>query len=334
MVTLYYNPVDGINIDKIISDIDKYLPQKIVIFNELEWEIRQFTLSFMQYLKDRNIEIEIVFGSFNEQYYVEFCNYLGIKHENLTFWNTYWINWTEICLHSVIDYNTYKVDTNFKYPFICLNNKNHIHREALIDHLTKYNLLESGIVTWHKFSNARHGYEFKYYDDSIRTIDDEFNVKLDSFLLPKQWHESFLHVIGEATCNVDIISEKTVIPMLMKKPFVSIAKQNHVRRLTELGFKLYDEIIDYSYDNYNDLSIRADLLCKNISKIPTNYSDLYEILRPKIEYNYNRCLEIIKDKSFIPKIVINRVSSMNLPNYIPMHTDHRYERIVRACDDS
>ena len=333
MVTLCYNPVDGVDIDKIISDIHTHNPSKIVIFNELEWEIRQPTPEFIQFLKDRNIQIEIIYGSYNEKYYRDYCDYLGIDNSNLTFWSTYWINWTEMCLRGVTDYASYEVNTNFKYPFICLNNKNHKHRAALIDHLTKYNLLDKGIVTWHKFSNAMHGYDFKYYDDSLRLIDDDFVTKLDSFLLPKQWHESFLHVVGEATINVHFITEKTIIPMLMKKPFVCISKQGYNQRLLDLGFVLYDELIDYSYDNYEDVGERADKLCESLSRMPTNYSELYEIIRPKIEHNYNRCLEIAKDRNFIPQTVIDRVAHMQDTNYIPMHTDNRYEHMLRECND-
>jgi hypothetical protein len=333
MVILSYNPVDGIDLDTIIADINKHNPSKIIIFNELEWELRPLTPNFIQLLKSRNIEIEIVYGTFYEKYYSDYCNYLGISTDNLTFWPTYWMNWTEMCLRGVIDYKSYNVNTEFKYPFICLNNKNHPHRAALIDHLTKYNLLDKGVVTWHKFSNAIHGYEFKYYDDSIRLIDDDFVTKQDSFLLPKQWHESFLHVVGEATINVHFITEKTIIPMLMKKPFVCISKHGYNQRLLDLGFVLYDEIINYSYDLYEDVGTRADKLCESISNMPTNYSELYETLRPKIEHNYNRCLEIIKDRKFIPQTVINRVAYMQDSDYIPMHTDHRYEGMLKECND-
>ena len=91
--------------------------------------------------------------------------------------------------------------------------------------------------------------------------------------------------------------------------------------------------MDYSYDNYEDVGDRADKLCESISKMPTNYSELYEILRPKIEHNYNRCLEVISDKKYIPQSVFDRVARMQDSDYIPMHTDNRYERILRECND-
>lgn len=333
MVTLYYNLIDGIDIDKITNDVINKIPDKVVIFNELEWELKQPTIQFVQFLKDRNVQIEIIFGSFHTKYYDDYCDRLGLNYNSLTFWPTYWMPWTEMCLNSVIDHTTYQVNTDFKYPFICLNNKNHTHRCALIDHLSKYNLIDSGVVTWHKFPNSTYEYDFKYYDDSIRTINDDFATKLDSFVLPDQWHESFLHVIGEATINADFITEKTVIPLLLKKPFVCISTKNWNKRLKDLGFVLYDEIIDYSYDSHDNVEVRADKLCESISKLSTNYSELYKIIEPKIQHNYNRCLEIIKDKTFIPSTVIDRVMQMSNSNYTSMHTDPRYETIVKNCND-
>lgn len=330
MVTLRYNPIDQINTQQIFDDINKYNPTNIIIFNELEWELKQLTTNLMDFITARGIDIKIIFGSFDCEYYDNFCETSKINKSNLIFWPTFWTNWSAMCLKNEIDYTKHIVDTNFKYPFICLNNKNHVHRQALIDHLAKYDLIDKGVVTWHKFSNVPSQHKFNYYNDVIRIIDDDFTTKLDSFLIPKQWHESFFHVIGEATINVDFISEKTIIPILLKKPFAVISTQGWNKRLLELGFKLYDEIIDYSYDSFENVADRADVLCKSVSKINSNYKELYESIRPKIEYNYNRCLEIIHDKTFIPQIIIDRVNSIDEKN---MSTDPRYEHMVRMAND-
>ena len=122
MVTLCYNPVDGIDFNKILNDITIDTKQ-IIIFNELEWELRQLTADFVQYIKSKNIDLKIIFGSFYDEYYIDYANSLGLDSNNLIFWNTYWINWSEHCLKSAVDYTIYTVNTDFKYPFICLNNK-------------------------------------------------------------------------------------------------------------------------------------------------------------------------------------------------------------------
>lgn len=335
MVTLTYNPISGINFDKIKHDIETQSPDSIIICNELEWELKSYK-EIIQICKQNNVDLKIIFGSFDDEYYDKICLETGLDKSNLIFWSTFWINWSEICLRNEIDHKNNVVDsTKFKYPFICLNNKNHLHRQVLIDHLAKYNLIDKGIVTWHKFMNAQTGYQFKYYDDSVRVIDDDFSTKLDSFLIPKQWNESFLHVVGEATLHTQIISEKVIIPILLKKPFAALSKKGYNKFLQSLGFKLYDELIDYSYDDCNDLVVAADVLCKSISNMPNNYVELYETLRPKLEYNYQRCLEIIHDKNNIPDIIKNLVLEYQdkpVPNGLNS-VWHRYQHMLNNCYD-
>lgn len=334
MTTLIYTIADGISTDILKSDILVKKPKKIIIFNECEWEYKQVTPEVGTLIKENNIDLKIVMGSFDGEFYDEFCDRTGLTKENLIFWSTYWINWTEMCLKNEMDHYNHVVSTDFKYPFICLNNKNSIHREALIDHLAKYNLIDRGVVTWHKFMNMYNGYKFNYYDNSTRTIDDDFSTKQDSFIIPKQWHESFLHVVGESTVHAHFITEKTIIPMLLKKPLVTISRQGFNKKLLELGFKLYDEIIDYSYDDKESLIDRADILCKSIANMPTNYSQLYELLRPKIEYNYYRCLEIIHSKKYIPNIIFERVEQLEKnPTLHRDFTDSRNVTIVKKCHD-
>ena len=54
MVTLYYNLIDGIDIDKITNDVINKIPDKVVIFNELEWELKQPTIQFVQFFAHSN----------------------------------------------------------------------------------------------------------------------------------------------------------------------------------------------------------------------------------------------------------------------------------------
>jgi hypothetical protein len=120
-----------------------------------------------------------------------------------------------------------------------------------------------------------------------------------------------LHVIGEATTDVPFITEKTVIPILYKKPFITIANKNFSLYLRNLGFELFDEIIDYSYDSIENLEDRADAMIKNILPLlKEDYNKLYQKLLPKLEHNYNRAWQIIKDINYIPDIIQERYESV------------------------
>ena len=329
--TLTYDPVDGYDVEKIIKDIEKYNPTRIIIFNELEWEQRHLPKHFYDLVKEKNIEFKMIHGSFSDTYYKEYCDSMELEYDSIEYWPTFWISWTEQCLRWTFPYKSYNPPSEYKYPFISLNNKGHLHRCALIDHLARHNLIDKGIVTYHNFM-TRHEYPFKYYDGSIRTIDDEFATKLDSFLLPEQFHQSFLHVVGEATTKVNIISEKTIIPLLLKKPFISLGKEGFNKCLTDLGFVLYDELFDYSFDNEFDVETRASMVADNVNTIiGKDHNILYDLIKSKIDHNYNRAQEIIHNINYIHPLAVERANYIGQEGYRPMHSDIRYKTLLTQC---
>lgn len=327
MTTIFYSQLDEPNIEKVIEDIKLYHPSKIVLFCETEWDSRELCEDWATVLNAHNIELTVVVGSYPDEYYSEKTKHF--KYVQVVNWPTHWINWTLMC-SSLLDFNI-KYES-FKYPFICLNNKNHAHRCALIDELTRNNLLDKGIVTWHRFPNqtpSDHRYKFKYYDDSIRLIGDDFVTKLDSFLIPPEYHQSFLHVIGEATTNVTFITEKTCLPILYRKPWVIMSTQHFHKKLIDLGFELYDEIIDYSFDDEPDMEKRAYAISENVKRISEqDTTELYKLIKPKADKNYNNYMRILKSRKYIPRIIHERAKMVKEGCERRTYTDNRYTHMV------
>lgn len=321
MKTLYYSQIDDPSIEEIIGDIKENNPNKIILFCETEWEYQPL-LELVDVINKNNIELLITFCSFPNEWYTRRTKYFN--NIKLIHWPTYWVHWTMMCSNNLNFNLNYE---NFKYSFICLNNKNHIHRCLLIDELTRNNLLDLGIVTWHRFPNQNKSpYEFKYYNDDIKLINDDFETKLDSFLIPPQYHESFLHVIAEATIKVTCISEKTWLPILYKKPWIVLADQYFHKKIIDLGFELYDEIIDYSFDNEPDLQKRAYMISENVKTISKqNINNLYKTIKPKLDKNYKNYMRILHDRSYVPDVIKERVALINAEKNIkPIYTDPRY----------
>lgn len=298
---------------KILNDAINNKANEVVLLSDTEWEIPYLTKQIVDEFKDNNISIKIVFCSNDDPYYRSLVESVGLDINNITFWGTYWIYWSRENLRWVKEFTNSTLDiNNFKYPFISLNNRSHLHRCVFIDEMAKENLIDKGIVTWVKHLNENSNYPYKYFDNRQILLDDDFKTKLDSFLLPKEYNQSLFHVITEATHKTSFISEKTAIPLFMKKPFFVLSSRNFHKCLVNLGFKLYDEIIDYSFDNCVDLNDRTTLFVKNIHNILNlNLTETYKLLLPKIIHNYNRAMEIYKDKSFIPEIIKERVGVMN-----------------------
>lgn len=310
---MWFNNCDHDN-QQIIERCQNYHPRTIIINADTEWfwkiSLEEVNKIYRAGVKD----IKFVFSSFSSRFYDEYYGLLGIPKENIIHWPTMWFNWTEVLARHDVGYKTQNYD-HFTYPFISLNNKSHDHRCAMIDMMAKYNLLDKGIVTWNKTPYPNISYKFQHYDNSFRGLNDNFVNVLDSFLICKEQHQSFLHVIGEATCAVPFITEKTVLPMLYKKPFVTLSHSNWNDYLKNLGFELFDEIIDYSYDKIENLEDRADAMVRNISPLVNEDLDkLYLKLLPKLEHNYNRVWQIIRSKQYIPELIQERYDSIQKSN--------------------
>jgi len=328
MNTLFYSQLDEPSLEKITSDIETKKPDHIVLFCETEWESRELTIELATLLNAHNVKLSVTFCSFPSDFYNERAQYFN--NIDIIHWPTYWLHWTKMC-SGALNFNVEYID--FKFPYICLNNKNHKHRCQLIDHLARNNLLDKGIVTWHRFPGQHPSpYQFKYYNDDIRLISDDFITKLDSFLIPNEYHQSFLHVVGEATTKVTCISEKTWLPILFKKPWVVMADQYFHQKLVDLGFELYDEIIDYSFDSYPDMENRAYAISENVKRICEEKSiyDLYKKIKPKADRNYENYMRILKDESYVPQIIKDRARYSKETNYASStFTDPRY---VEICE--
>lgn len=330
MNTLYYSLLDDPVLDVLERDMIAHKPDRIVVFNELEWDSWHLNEEYAELFNKYNVELLLVLGSYESDWYkpkIKRFNKIQLIH-----WPTFWANWTLMC-SGLLKLDREYID--FKYHFICLNNKNHVHRCALIDQLARNNLLDRGIVTWHRFpreESSLHKYKFQYYDDSLRFIDDNFHTILDSFLIPEQYHQSLLHVIGEATNDVSFLTEKIWLPILFKKPFVVMSIQGFHKHLTDLGFKLYDEIIDYSFDSEPDLDKRAYCISENVKRIcEQNIDDLYLLIKDKTLYNYNVYMKLISDSKYVPNLIKERIISVENDSTIKLtFTDPRYTHIGKT----
>jgi hypothetical protein len=322
MKTVYISQIDEPSYEKFVDIVNNERPNTIVFLCETEWHSRELTVELAELLNSNTIKLIVTVGSYPNSYYHDLTR--PFNNIEIVNWYTHWLNWSVMCSNH-LDFNqTY---TDFDYPYICLNNKNHIHRCMLVDELTGQGILDKGIVTWNRFPARNPSlYHFKHYNDEVRLISDDFETKLDSFLIPDEYYKSFLHVIGEATTTVPFITEKTCLPILFKKPFIVMADQYFHKRLVDLGFELYDEIIDYTFDSEPDMLKRAEAIAFNVKRITEqNTTELYQIIKEKAQRNYDNYIRIINDAKHIPTVIRDRILELkNNRSIVHNATDGRY----------
>jgi hypothetical protein len=88
------------------------------------------------------------------------------------------------------------------------------------------------------------------------------------------------------------------------------------QKLVDYGFKLYDEIFDYSFDSETDEVTRIKLITDNLERVTQgNIKEMYKLVESKVIFNYNKCISMALDTTLIPKVVIEYIDTLkSLPN--------------------
>lgn len=329
MKTLYYDQCNGIVLEQILNDVDSQPGvERVMLIGETEWEIRTVDSRFVSELRNRNIELKIVHGSARNEYYEEHYRQIGLDIANVIFWETFWIYWSyqNLLGSGIIPDNYLPSKFEFKHKFISLNNRSHFHRCVFIEEMAKQNQLNNGVVTWVKHLNENSDYPFNYFDNNQRLLQDNFVSNLDAFVFPSEYHDSLLHVVTEATSKVPFITEKTCNPILLKKPFIALGCKGFNKKLVELGFKLHDDIFDYSFDDVDDIHLRTEMFVSNLKALENkNIIELYDQMYPTIIHNYNRARTLLSDKSYIPNEMLeynDLYSDSRLSHRVQLFLEH------------
>ena len=301
MYRKYYDYASNFSYKNIIDDIVTFDLEEVVIFGESEWETWA-TSEFIELVNSKNIKVLYTTIAENTRY----IKNLPINRLEIQTWPTFYFRFST---NKIL--NVQRKPVELEVPFICLNNRAHLHRCYVIDCIAKYNLLDTGVVSWLDplmEANARKrdkGLQFEYFDEQPRFLNDSMKELQDSYILPEQYHSSLFDFVTECCHETIAISEKTVKPLVLKKPFVVMGAVGFNTYLKHLGFELYDEIIDYGFDNELDLKKRAEMYVSNIKTVSKieNLQEVYEMLLPKINHNFNKCIEWSVDVDNIPPVV-------------------------------
>jgi hypothetical protein len=96
-------------------------------------------------------------------------------------------------------------------------------------------------------------------------------------------------------------TEKTVRPMLMKKPFVMMGPKSFLIHLRQMGFRTFHDFWDEGYDGhdtehrYKKILTLIDSLA---SKSHAELQDMYNHMQPVLDHNY----ELLLEKKFTTQI--------------------------------
>jgi len=201
----------------------------------------------------------------------------------------------------------------------------------MIDLMAKYNLIDNNAISWQESKNPNErygpklisearGYQYKYWKPKILILDKQSDNIENYWLLPEEYNHSFCQLVVESTLEVPFISEKTCMPLFYMKPFMVASIEGYHQMLKRMGFELYTELFDYSFDSIQDTETRFEEIAKNLEKInllsKSELVSLYNSVKDKLLYNKNHAVMLASKLEHQPEILTEiYAETMNSKNH-------------------
>lgn len=305
-----------------MARIDSGAPiDRIVLYSQQEWEYTIFKYfdDLVNYSDKHNIPFYIVPST--SSYVAPLYDTADSRFRNVTIqhWGTYFLSDLLSYLAVTNDYLTVNPET-YTYPFISMNSKPHVHRSLMMDTLAKYNVIDEGAISWLEtpyenevikegmLTSVSRGYRYKYWTPVIKKLTERSEEVFNYYHVPAEYLHAFAQLVVESSTDNQQVSEKTWMPVLYKKPFLTLAARNHHALLQDYGLLLYDELFDYSFDSEPDSALRAESIARNFQRLVnmsrSERDSLYTRMLPKIEHNYNLATDMATDINRIPGVVL------------------------------
>lgn len=193
---------------------------------------------------------------------IKIVNFASHSYELIHQLKARWAEWQDV------------LKKNIRHNWICLNGRAREYRQEV------YNMLrheQSGFVSHSIFNpidiHPYRDYNFNNVDNFVRLMPVYQSARASVVT------ESLYQDVG------GIVTEKTLLAIAAKHPFMCIGHRYCMEDVINLGFKTYDELFDYSYDSelketrmYSAIKKNIDVLRKDI--------DL-DMLKEKIDRNFD-----------------------------------------------
>jgi hypothetical protein len=211
----------------------------------------------------------------------------------------FWYNYFLFHSFNLLDVSNLGKKSKVSSLFISLNNRPHPHRCCLVDILAKYKLIDNNIISWNNLNHA--GYKWLYWKPRYMNLHDGFGKSKSQHTLPSQYNQALFNLISESWDSVIFVTEKTWNAILAGKPFLVQGAPGFHRFLQSKGYKIFDNVIDYSFDNEQNTYKRTEMLVKELKKLENcNYKKIWKKLKPICDYNKKVALDHIRTQNGVP----------------------------------
>lgn len=192
------------------------------------------------------------------------------------------------------------------YKSVCYNRRPRAHRAILIAHMMYKNYTSDSIYSFGDGSyrvHSEHIRRFPHLEEHLNYLSSVpfINAVLEEGLDLKENQaqtinlnhslNSAFHIVSETISSpFTFITEKSYKPFFMMQPFIALGNQYNVRKLRNMGFRVYDQWINHSYDEIHDPMDRLDAFLLELDRLHTisheEWSNILFDMRGDLLYNY------------------------------------------------
>ena len=301
-----------------------FIPRGLV-HGEVPSEYISYFNQFCELLENRNINVFAVGGNCNDLLEPKLPKHKRVK---LFHWKTSLLHFIKHSIKSEIGEKT--ITKDFKKLFVFLNRHPRPERVHLLDSFYKHGLFDYGDISWNNLTSEWNGEaSFKHWDEK-RMILDVNNVnespqsadfstnfeKLEGgqFIRDYQLLNDYIldtkclfNIACESVvkCEDDyfFITEKTWKPILLEQPSIIVGDSFYKKHMENMGFKFYDNLIDYSFYNIDweddDIDLYDKLSSELVKIKDKDYNELYNQINHIVYHNKKRAEEIIDNDPYI-----------------------------------
>jgi hypothetical protein len=208
--------------------------------------------------------------------------------------------------------------------FLSLNNRAQWNRQALMQFLTKFDLMNDFYFSYWCEDRWNIGRK-KIYDQTNDIIGNVwFNENLDLEKLYERipitiqhdqfesndwssgtdffYQTSFASFVNETYIDENFdpfFTEKAMKPLAYSHPFLLFSSAGALSNLRDLGFETFGDIFDESYDLIESPQLRFEHLLREVSRIckfdHASLADITNQMAPRLEHNYNHFWHTLPD---------------------------------------
>jgi hypothetical protein len=192
-----------------------------------------------------------------------------------------------------------------KYFFSFLNGEvnKRIHRYTMLKKLIDLNgIIKSGLVSnLDTNTDLPHMVAAEMDDNENKFASGEDTIR-----------NSYINLVSESDDGKDtigfFITEKSVKPFLFAQFPIFLGKPGLVKHLREYGFDMFDDLIDHSYDDIEDIDERTDAIYMELLKMNTHGGNIQNMVFGRYNRflnNYNTYLRLVNNS----KNIVNEIKN-------------------------